>query len=229
MAPMSTPRVGWPTSSRSGFCSISRATTIFCWLPPENFLAASSGIGGRTSNFSIFPSVSAQGVIVHEQRVLLVGGVVVIAEGHVLPGGEVHDQAKMVAVLGHMGDAGVARRLAVGPLAGQGICAALQHLPRPVAACRPALQQFGLAVAGDAGDAEDLAGADLEADALQPLDLVFVAHPQVPDLQHDLARAGGALLDLQQHLAARPSARPAFGAGLGGLHRRRPSCRGASR
>ena len=35
MAPMSTPRVGWPTSSSSGSRSISRASTIFCWLPPE--------------------------------------------------------------------------------------------------------------------------------------------------------------------------------------------------
>ena len=35
MAPMSTPRVGWPTSSTSGSRSISRASTIFCWLPPE--------------------------------------------------------------------------------------------------------------------------------------------------------------------------------------------------
>src|SRR5690606_23005572 len=36
MAPISTPRVGWPTTSTSGSRSISRASTIFCWLPPEN-------------------------------------------------------------------------------------------------------------------------------------------------------------------------------------------------
>ena len=30
IAPMSTPRVGWPISKRSGLRSISRARTIFC-------------------------------------------------------------------------------------------------------------------------------------------------------------------------------------------------------
>src|SRR5262249_37778499 len=35
MAPISTPRVGWPTRRRRGCRSISRAQTSFCWLPPE--------------------------------------------------------------------------------------------------------------------------------------------------------------------------------------------------
>jgi hypothetical protein len=48
MAPISTPRVGWPTSSTSGSRSISRASTIFCWLPPEKFAVFSPGwAGGR--------------------------------------------------------------------------------------------------------------------------------------------------------------------------------------
>src|SRR4051794_14386493 len=49
MAPMSTPRVGWPTSSRSGSCSSSRAMTSFRWLPPEKEVASSCGSRGRTS------------------------------------------------------------------------------------------------------------------------------------------------------------------------------------
>ena len=49
IAPMSTPRVGWPTSSTFGWRSISRASTIFCWLPPENLEVFSRGAGGRTS------------------------------------------------------------------------------------------------------------------------------------------------------------------------------------
>jgi hypothetical protein len=39
IAPISTPRVGWPTSSSTGSRSISRASTSFCWLPPEKFRA----------------------------------------------------------------------------------------------------------------------------------------------------------------------------------------------
>src|SRR3546814_8925048 len=46
---MSTPRVGWPTSSTSGSRSISRASTIFCWLPPEKLSVFSRQSGGRMS------------------------------------------------------------------------------------------------------------------------------------------------------------------------------------
>jgi hypothetical protein len=53
MAPMSTPRVGWPTSSTRGRAPISRASTSFCWLPPENLDAAQARSRGRTSNRSI--------------------------------------------------------------------------------------------------------------------------------------------------------------------------------
>ncbi len=53
MAPMSTPRVGWPTSSTSGSRSISRAMTIFCWLPPEKLAVFRSQDGGRMSKRSM--------------------------------------------------------------------------------------------------------------------------------------------------------------------------------
>ena len=49
MAPMSTPRVGWPTSSTLGCGSASRASTSFCWLPPLNLDERSAGLRGRTS------------------------------------------------------------------------------------------------------------------------------------------------------------------------------------
>jgi hypothetical protein len=58
IAPMSTPRVGWPTSRRSGLRSISRASTIFCWLPPEKFLAASQRVRGADVEAAILPSAS---------------------------------------------------------------------------------------------------------------------------------------------------------------------------
>src|SRR5690606_30984077 len=59
MAPISTPRVGWPTISTSGSRSISRARTIFCWLPPEKLAVLRSALAGRMSNFSIWRRASA--------------------------------------------------------------------------------------------------------------------------------------------------------------------------
>ena len=58
---------------------------------------------------------------------------------------------------------------------------------RPDAAQR--LQQLRLAVAGDPRDADDLAGADREADALDPGDAGAVAHDQALDLEHRRAWA----------------------------------------
>ena len=53
MAPISTPRVGWPTSSTLGSRAISRASTSFCWLPPEKLDERRPGARGRTSKRSI--------------------------------------------------------------------------------------------------------------------------------------------------------------------------------
>jgi len=39
-----------------GLQSISRARTTFCWLPPENDVMRSLGLGGRTSKEAIFAS-----------------------------------------------------------------------------------------------------------------------------------------------------------------------------
>ena len=60
IAPMSTPRVGWPTSRAFGAAESSRATTIFCWLPPEKPPQRRSGSGGRTSKRSMSPSHRAR-------------------------------------------------------------------------------------------------------------------------------------------------------------------------
>ena len=55
--------------------------------------------------------------IVHEQRVDLVFRRVVIAERHVFPCGEIHDQPQRLPVLGHMGNPRLAPRLTIGPRA----------------------------------------------------------------------------------------------------------------
>ena len=64
------------------------------------------------------------------------------------------------------------------------------------------VDQLGLAVAVDAGDADDLAGAHLERDAAHLLDAAVVEHVQVLDLEQRLARVRRRLLDAEQHLAA---------------------------
>ena len=63
------------------------------------------------------------------------------------------------------------------------------------------LEQLRLAVAGDAGDAEDLAFAQNEGDAVDPHDAAIVAHDEIARLERDLARMRGPLVDLEDHLA----------------------------
>ncbi len=76
-----------------------------------------------------------------------------------------------------------------------------------------------LAVPRDARDPQDLARADVQADAFQPFDPVLVTDAQVLDLQDHGAGGGGLFLDLQQDLAAHHQFGQLFGAGLGGFHR----------
>ena len=52
MAPTSRPHVGLSATTSLGRRESSRASTTFCWLPPESAEAARSGSGGRTSKAS---------------------------------------------------------------------------------------------------------------------------------------------------------------------------------
>ena len=80
IAPISTPRVGWPTRSTDGSRSISRASTIFCWLPPEKFAVFSRQFGGRMSYCSIFARASSRIAAIFEERPVQERRVAVIAE-----------------------------------------------------------------------------------------------------------------------------------------------------
>ncbi len=64
------------------------------------------------------------------------------------------------------------------------------------------LQQFGLAVARDARDADDLAFVQGKGDILDPGDAAIVADRQPARLQHDLAGMGDALVDLEDDFAS---------------------------
>ena len=66
---------------------------------------------------------------------------------------------------------------------------------------RDRLDQLGLAVPVDAGDAHDLAGADVERDASHGLEVTVVPDPQIAHLEHRPLGVCRRLFDPQQHLA----------------------------
>ena len=72
------------------------------------------------------------------------------------------------------------------------------------------VDQLGLAVAVDAGDADDLARAHVERDAAHRLEPAVVEDVEVLDLEQRLARLRRLLLDAEQHLAADHHAREAL-------------------
>jgi hypothetical protein len=92
------------------------------------------------------------------------GGAGLVAEDAVLPQRGVEEQTVALAVLGDVGDAGLADLAGV-PLGDVGV--AEPEAGRRVAHAHAGLDQLGLTVALDAGDAEHLALVDVEGDVLE--------------------------------------------------------------
>ena len=115
---------------------------------------------------------------------------------------ELEHEAAALAVLRDVPDAGV-EHLARRRVRGRRPCPATLIVPSASGA-EPGerVDQLGLAVAVDAGDADDLAGADVERDAAHLLEAPVVEDVQVVDLEQRVARRRGRLLDAEQHLAA---------------------------
>ena len=141
---------------------------------------------------------------------------VVVAE-HRVPGGRViAHQAALVAVFGHVRHAG----LAAAARAVRGDVATVEAhdagVGRPQAGEH--LHELGLAVAFDPGDADHLAGAHGEVDAVEDrLVLHRVAQAQARSLEAHLARLRRPLVDAQQHLAADHHVGEPPGVGRGAL------------
>ena len=203
-APASTPQVGCETTSTPGFCSTSRPTTNFCRLPPDRLRASASMPGVRTSN-SLDDRGSAKSRALPARmkppasrplrwRPLSTR---VVDQAHLGHGGVA------VALLGHAAQAELAppRRRRAGRPACRRCGSWCRAWTGALAGQRQ--QQLVLAVAGDPGDAEDLAGADLEADALE-VDAVRLLARQVEavDGQARLAGPGTFAADQRAQLGA---------------------------
>ena len=162
MEPTSSPRVGWATTSRRSGRLSSRASTTFCWLPPESVLAGAWTPEVRTSNSSTRCARVLRDRRAVERQAPAEGRAVVEVEDEVLGDREGADQAVVHAVLGHVADAAgqdvVHRRRSSRP-AVDGDPAPAAAAPGPTSAsvssvwplpCTPAMR-------------EDLAAAHLEA------------------------------------------------------------------
>jgi hypothetical protein len=122
--------------------------------------------------------------------VLAVARPLLVAQHGRFPGREGQHQPALVAVFGHVGDAVLARLAGVDPVVGveAGVAHAQRARLRRVHA-RQQVQQFALPIARDAGDADDLAGAQRDRHAVQPRHAQRVAPDQVLGLhQHRAGR-----------------------------------------
>ena len=140
---------------------------------------------------------------VHEDGAV-VGAVVVVAQDRGLVGREGRDQTHALPVLRHVAQAGVAHAARVGRVTGVAHHAAADRHRAGVRPLDPGQQrhQLRLAVAGHAGDADDLAPAHAQAHVPHAAHAGGVGVVQVVGGKHRLAGRGGALLHAQQHRAA---------------------------
>ena len=106
IAPRSTPRVGCAASRSRAARVSSRATTSFCWLPPESLPRARRRIGRAHVELgqraAVAKSRTRRAV---EQRAATERGLAVAAEHEVVLEREVEHQAALQPVVGHVGDA----------------------------------------------------------------------------------------------------------------------------
>ena len=221
IAPTSRPRVGCAAISTLGSRSISRATTTFCWLPPESAPAVRLRAAAADVELLDQPPRPLDQPLREEPPEARVGRLAVVVERDVLGDREVEHEAAPLAVLRDVAEAGVevlarARRCVTSSPAER---RRARSSALPQAGDR--VDELGLAVAVDAGDPDDLAGAHVERDAAHLLEPAVVANVQVLDLEQRLAGRRRRLVDLRAAPRGRPSAgrgsprsRPAAGTRL---------------
>ena len=165
LAPTSMPRVGSSMIRMRGSVSSHLPSTTFCWLPPESWPTTCSGPRARMPSCLI--EAAARCASAAEVDEDAAGDAAQRRHRDVLADGHRPDQALQAAVLGHVGDAevaGLARR-------GDGDRAAVE-LDRAGGRRGDAedrQRELGAAGADEAGEAEDLAAAELEGDVAHPV------------------------------------------------------------
>ena len=171
-APASTPQVGWLTTSRRGSRRISRPTTYFCRLPPDRLiglrvrlaLAHVVGLGDAVDEGARLPAIDEAAP--HHRACRMA------ADQRVLREPEARRGRVAEPLLRHEGRAeppplGDREPAHIGLVDLDHVGIARQRL------ARQRREQLVLPVAGDAREAEDLAGRKLERDAVE-LDAVRI-------------------------------------------------------
>ena len=109
-APTSMPRVGSSRISRRGSVASQRASSAFCWLPPDNSPIGRSGSGGRMSNSLMKRSAISSCSPRDSGSMQSAPGLQ--RQHDVLAHGEIGDDALRLALLGAIAEAVAARRRA---------------------------------------------------------------------------------------------------------------------
>src|SRR5436190_1221715 len=136
MLPTSRPRVGWSSTSSLRSRANSRAMTTFCWFPPDSVPALASADGVRTSEAA--------------------------GQDEVVGDAERQDQSEAMTIgryVGHAGRVDIAR---IAP--GDVLALEDDSAGGGLAQADDPLDELILAVPGHAGDAQDLAGRDVQVD-----------------------------------------------------------------
>ena len=164
IAPTSTPRVGWLAISADSGRDSSRASTTFCWLPPDSeVIGVVHRLGADVELGDPLLGVAADRGQV-ERRALGVRRLVEVVEHQVLRHRERADEAVVLAVLGHEAEA-VGDALLRGVL-GDRTTVEGHRAPADRDQPEQRLGQLGLPVALHAGDADDLAARHLQVEVL---------------------------------------------------------------
>ena len=165
-----------------------------------------AGDGGRAlAAAHVILLDKALGVFLHgglfDEAVVLELGLPIALQNHIVRQRVIQHQAVLVAVLRDMAHTRLAA-LADGGV-GDVLAFQLDGTGGGLFQAGNAVDQFALAVAVDTGDADDLARADIEADAAHGVVLVYLAgYNKVFHFQNRLARLAGLFLNGKLHVAA---------------------------
>ncbi len=197
--------MGWAAISTRGSFPTSRATTTFCWFPPESDLRERLRAAAAHVELLQEPGGALDQAPRPKPAEARVRRPVEVVERDVLGERELEHEPAPLASSGMWPTPASRMRCVLAArevTPGDREAAALER-----AQARQRLDELRLAVAVDAGDADDLTGADLERDAAHRVELAIVEHVEILDLEQRLAGHRSGLLDAQENVATDHQAR----------------------